>query len=345
MDLFSKYPLTAGRIAKTAGIAVVSVMVLVLVGSLVGSAVRPGAMRDRMARLGVTQEAAYGGVAGAPAAYPMADYDAVTTSLSVRNVLPPVDGGGSVGDAAEEYEVVSYSARIETGDVARDCAVVAGLKKDADVIFEEASEYDRGCSYAFKVKKSRVADVLAVLNSLDPRDLSENTRTIKRQLDDFTSELDILEKKEDSINATLESALRSYEDITVLATRTQDVESLTRIIESKIQIIERLTQERLRVSEQLDRLSRAKAEQLDRLEYATFGVQVSENALIDTEQLKDSWKASVRDFFRTVNEAVQNATVNLLAVLFAALPYVIYFALALVIAKYAWRFAQRVWKA
>jgi hypothetical protein len=224
------------------------------------------------------------------------------------------------------------------------CAEITALKELDYVIFESANEYDKGCNYTFKVAHSNVEEILGVIEALDPNELSESTYTIKRQLDDFTSETEILERKLASINETLESAINAYDEITLLATRTQNAEALAKIIDSKLNIIERLTQERINTTAQLERLLRAKAEQLDRLEYTYFHVNVYENKFVDGEYLKDSWQAAVKNFVRDVNRAVQDVTINLLALLFVLAQYILYFFILLISGKYLWRAVKYIWK-
>src|SRR3989339_375383 len=176
------------------------------------------------------------------------------------------------------------------------------LKPREDVIFENASEYEKNCNYSFKVKRDSVKEILSIIESLDPKELNENTYTIKRLIEDYTSELEILQKKLNSIEETLNNAINAYDDITELATKTRDVENLAKIIDRKIRIIERLTQERININSQLERLNRSKAEQLDRLEYTYFRVYVFENKFIDREDLKDSWKTAMKSFVRDINK-------------------------------------------
>jgi len=108
--------------------------------------------------------------------------------LSIRNVaspsVPPANNTITTGDNAEDFEVTDYSANIETRHLEDTCKQISGLKSRTDVIFENANEYDKGCSYNFKVKHSSVAEILAVIKSLDPKELNENTYTIKRLVDD-----------------------------------------------------------------------------------------------------------------------------------------------------------------
>jgi len=179
---------------------------------------------------------------------------------------------------------------------------------------------------------------------LDPKELNENTYTIKRLVDDYTSEAQILQKKMESIEKTLADAIRAYDDVTQLATRMQNVESLAKIIDSKIGIIERLTQERININAQLERLERAKAEQLDRLDYTYFSVSVLENKFVDGQSLKDSWKIEIKSFVRDINKVFQDITINLVLLLSLILQYVIYLFIILIVAKYGWQLVKYIWK-
>ena len=282
-------------------------------------------------------------------------YGGGSAGLSVRNVAgimpstapyPPIGPGGgySTGTSAEEFEVTEYSALIETQDKENTCTQIADLKSRSYVIFESANEHDRGCDYRFKVEHARVPEILALIKDRDPKDLNENTYTIKNLVDDFTSETEILTTKRDSIDDTLKEAIDAYDEITKLATQNQDAESLTKIIDSKIQLIERLTQERININEQLDRLARAKAEQLDRLAYTYFNVSAYENRYLDGEHVADSWKNAFRATINDINTILQEATLGLIALLFLGAQWILYGLIVLFIAKYVWKWAKHIWK-
>lgn len=303
----------------------------------------------------VAPQAYYGKTSGGEMAAYDYDFAGGSAGLSVRNVAgimpsssayPPIGPGGgySTGTNAEEFEVTEYSASIETQDKEDTCTQIADLKSRSYVIFESANEHDRGCDYRFKVEHSRVPEILATIKGLDPKDLSENTYTIKNLVDDFSSETDILTKKRDSIDDTLKDALAAYDEITDVATANQDAESLAKIIDSKIQLIERLTQERININEQLDRLARAKAEQLDRLAYTYFNVSAYENRYLDGEHVADSWKNALRATINDVNTILQEATLGLIALLFLAAQWILYGLIVLFIAKYVWTWARQIWK-
>ena len=80
-----------------------------------------------------------------------------------------------------------------------------------------------------------------------------------------------------------------------------------------------------------------------RLDYTYFTVNVYENKYIDGQTLKDSWKMAVKNFFYNTNRALQDATIGLIAVLLAAIPYLIYAVLVVLAAKYGWRWLKKVW--
>ena len=349
MHLLREVEWTPWNIVKAVAIAVVVILFASFVFSFVKNSFNamPFGMSGKPMMI-AQEEAYYGGD------YDMAaSYGVGAPSLSARNAAgiapsiapyPPMpDGNYSSGSTAEEYEVTEYSASYETQSKETTCGALSGLKSYSYVIFESANDHDRGCDYRFKVEHSRVKDVLAFLRDLGPKDLNENTYTIKNQVDDFTSETEVLENKRRAIDTTLEEAIAAYDEITALATNNQDAESLARIIDSKIQLIERLTQQKIEINTQLDRLARAKAEQLDRLAYTYFNVSAYENRYVDGEHLKDSWKDAVRATIGDVNNALQATTLGLIALLFLAIQWIVYALIVLFLAKHAWYWVRRIW--
>jgi len=339
------------NILKVLGLVLAAIIVIVLAFRLIGSSFNALFPKTSTSISNMMRQSApamdsseiYYGKGGV-------SYDASgsTASLSMRNVaapsIAPAPDGATVGDSAEEFEVTEYSANIETRHLEDTCNKVVALKTREDVIFENANQYERGCNYTFKVKHKSVAEILAIVKALDPKELNENTYTIKRQVDDYTSEVDILQKKMASIEKTLADAIKAYEEVTKLAIRTQSVESLAKIIDSKVNIIERMTQERININAQLERLERAKAEQLDRLDYTYFSVNILEDKFVDGQNLKDSWKTAIKTFVRDVNKVAQDITINLVTLLLTIAQYVIYFLIVLFVAKYGWQLAKYIWR-
>lgn len=258
--------------------------------------------------------------------------------------LPPMDPVFSPGADAEDFEVTSYAAEYETRELSRVCTTIADLKALEYVIFETSNERDHRCDYSFKVTNERTDEVVTVLVNLDPKELNENTHTIKRSIEATISERAILQEKLAQIDETLSGAISSYDELGALATSTRDVESLTKIVDAKIRLIDRLSQSRLSVSAQLNRIVKAQADQNDRLQFTFFQVSVVENVFVDGEQLGDAWKAATRAFVRDANDVLLNVSINLVIFLLVVLQYLLYLFLLLIIAKYAWVAGRYLWK-
>jgi hypothetical protein len=330
-------------VLKIVGMALGALVLFVVAVSLIGSITRTldlSRLRGSVSSVSPGQGFGYG-----EADSYKSSGDIGSVGLSMRNVIaPPGEPQPSVGNNAEDFEVTNYSGTIETRELDKTCSEIQQWKESSYVIFENASKFKHGCAYSFKVEKAHADELVEKIQALHPKELTLNTHTIKRLVDDYTSEEDILKKKKASIEQTLEDALRGYADITSLATRTANAETLASVIESKLRTLERLTQERISVNEQLDRLGRSKAEQLDRLAYTVFVLNVQENKYVDGEALKDSWKFAVREFVQEMNTVAQDVSIRLLTLLAISLQYALYFFLALVFVKYGWKWAKAIWR-
>lgn len=361
MDFLKNLPFSPTQALKVSGVLLLGVIVLSVVFKTLGPVFGPMPFgRDGMAVSQVAPTMGGWGMGGGgydgDAKYDYAEEAAYNTApggptLSMRNALsavpsvsPMMPQPGSTGDGAEDYEVTDYSVSIETRDRDDTCAGIAKLKEYSYVIFENANEYDRGCNYSFKVERDRAGEILAhIEENFDPREISENTYTIQEQVKDFTSQEDILKKKLATIESTLDSAIVAYDEITELASRTNDAESLARVITSKINTIERLTQERINVSAQLEELGRAKERALDGLTYTRFSVGVYERKYVDFQDLKDSWKRAIAATVNDVNEAIQATTLGLIAFLFLIGQWLLYIIILAFVGKYVWKFAKNLW--
>lgn len=344
MELWKKLKSLGGL--KIAGIIIAGLIVLIVLSSII-----------KMAVIWQTRNAMVGNEFTSFSGYEMADSTAGESaainlgarqpSLSSRNVVGkamPTNNTKTAGANAEAYEVTEYNATIMARQLADTCQKVAELKALDYVIFESANNYRQSCNYTFKVKKANTEEILVIIKGLKPRDLNENVYTIKNTVDDFTSEIEILRNKKTSIDETLGKAIISYDEVAVLATNTKDVESLAKIIDSKLNLISRLADERLKISSELERLARVKAEQLDRLEYTRFQINVYENKFIDGQKIKDSWQAAIKNFVQNINETIQAISVNLLTLILVVIPYVLYFIIILIIVKNGWKAVKYLWQ-
>lgn len=261
-------------------------------------------------------------------------------------IIAPVPPQPTVpaGDNAEDYDVTTYSANIETPALKDSCGKIAALKSRKDIIFQSSDENDRACNYTFKATKASTQEVLDLLKGMDPKILNQNVYTIKQVLENYASQEDILKQKEAAVQDTLKSATADYDALAQLARSAKDTESLTKIMNSKIDLIQRLTSESISNNAQLEQLSRAKAEQADQLVYTNFNVSITENTYFNGRDLKDSWDNAVKATLAQLNGILQGLTLGLVAGVLLVIQYGVYAVLLLFVAKYGWRFAKKVWR-
>ena len=264
------------------------------------------------------------------------------SSSKMSEQFAPDAAGGASGNS-EEYEMTEYSSYIETNDAKTACANLASLKTRADVVFENLNDFDKGCNYRFKVDQVSTKEIISIIWLMKPQYLNENVYTIKGQIDDYSNDLDILNKKLIAIDETMANAEKAYDDVAKLATNVKDIDSLTKIIDSKITMIERLAQERIDIKLQMDRIYEAKATQLDHLKYNYFNVNIQENKYIDIKAMHNSWKQSIREFITDLNGSIQDFTLGLVMVTIKILQYAIYLAIIFVIIKFAWKYGKKYW--
>lgn len=331
LDLLSKVEWTPLNLLKAAALLLLGVFVFAIVMRLLA----PGIQNMQGGGVFMNKDAAM--MEPAMMGYP----DEV--SLSARNIAPAPYPGWTSGEDAEQFEVTDYSISIETGNRDDTCTEVAKLKELDYVVFETADEYDTACSYRFKVEREQVEAVLARIETFDPKYVSQNTRTIKEEIDDYTSQADILKEKLDAIDETLKSATKAYDDITTLATRALDADALARIIDSRINTIQRLTMERVQAAAELERVARAKSQALDRVSYSYFTVDIYELKFVDGTALSDSWKFAIQSFVFEVNLIVQEATIGLITFTISVLKYVLYLLVLLGVALLSWRIGRALW--
>ncbi len=256
--------------------------------------------------------------------------------------------GYSTGGSAENYEAVSYNAQIKTRNIEQVCDNVESWKPLDYVVFENARRHDDWCRYRFKVEREHVNGVVTAVKALDPDEFSATTESMKKQLVRYDGQLSILLRKQDILESTLKDATNAYDQLVTLATRVEDVESLTKIINSKLGAIERLTKERVTLSQQIDSLARQSAELSDRVEYVYFSISVDRYVIFDISSIKDSWVYQVRSFVHDINETVQSLTIGLVSMLAKLLLTLTYVAIIgyviLFVLRYAWYFSKSFWK-
>ncbi|HCC04807.1 TPA: hypothetical protein DEP58_00695 [Patescibacteria group bacterium] len=287
---------------------------------------------------GIAEMAPYAPVPSSAPSYKSYDGD-----MSEEQATEP-----SVGADAESYESLSYYGSFKEGNLDGVCDSIESWKPLAYVVFEKAVRNDLYCNYQFKVERAHVASMVTEIENLNPEEFSAATETIKKQVVEYEGQLDILLRKQELLEIALTDAVAAYDDLRTLATAVEDVESLTKIIDSKLNTIERLTRERVNLSQQIDAIARQRAELADMIDYVYFSLRVEKYQMVDIASLKDSWVHNIRSSIANLNTTLQDLTLGVLVLLLGLVQLIIYagiiLVVVLVVAKFAWHHVRRFWE-
>lgn len=338
---FKNFDWSFKSIAKIIGLALAGILVIVILFSLISLGFKTigGIGMNNVYYDDFSSKGGYGMTESAM------DMSSVPRSLNQKIIMPPEpETDYTSGDTSEDFEIREHNATIRTYQLNDTCSQIASLKKIDYVIFENANEDKKSCYYSFKVKRENESEILGIVKALNPENFNTNIQTIKKIIDDYDTELDILTKKLKSIEDTLEQAQKAYDELQQLATEAKDIESLAKIIDNKLNLIDRLSQQRIDTRLEIDRYNKAKGEQLDRLQYVYFDVNIYEDLIIDFEQIKQIWKNEIQNFFRNINEMLQNISINLVEYILRFVIVTIYFLISLGLIKMVWIVTKRIWK-
>ncbi len=266
-------------------------------------------------------------------------------AISTKGILLPVSGvGGVVGRDAENFEVQSYFASYRTNDKTKICGRVFELKADLEIIFESANESDRSCNYRFEVPNEQADEVLQILEDLKPEDISKSVYTIQRAVEGVEDRLEVLKKRLQQTEETLLEAQTSYDELTTLAKNRGDVESLTKLIDLKINTIERLAREKLNINEEIEQVQRSRLDLLRQIAYTEFSVNVREERFVDWQQIANDWKQEIRNLVSNINQLTQFVSVKLISFVLYSAASLLYLAIAFGFLKLVWVIGKKVWK-
>lgn len=244
----------------------------------------------------------------------------------------------------QTYEARQYAATVKTGEYSRVCDTIESWKPRADVMFEQVTRGETSASYRFKVTQGSADALLAELQRLNPSDLTEQTEVVKKQLLVYTSELDVLQKREALLVETLDTVNSTYDELVALSKGANDVKTLANVIDDKLRYMQQLANQRIEVSRQIDAIAQRKAELMDRIEYVTFSITVQKYQILDTDRMKDSWVQALRVLATNANDTLQALTIGFLTFMLLLIKVAFFGFVVLVLVKYGWDIVVRFWK-
>jgi len=339
---FKSFDWSFRSIAKVLGVFVLGALALGIVGAILSFV-----FRTVVSPIAQNFGIGGGGYYSEMAMMDMDDgYAMKTLSASSRNILPPMPGEGSeiIDLTAEDYEVKSYSASFAPRDKTEICGTIFDLKSDREIVFSNSNESDSRCNFTFEVPNARADEIVTILESLDPENLSSSIYTIQKSVEGTSDQLDILGQKLAQTESTLADATKAYEELMTLATNSRDVENLTQLIRLKIEAIEQLAQTRISTNQQIQQVRNSRAEQLHQIANTTFNVSVYEQKFIDWKIIANDWKNEVRNFVNNLTDLTQFVSIKLVNFVLYSAAAILYLAIVFGFLKIIWLVGKKVWK-
>jgi hypothetical protein len=245
---------------------------------------------------------------------------------------------------AEDFELTSYQAQVESRDVESDCQTIQNLKSDEAIIFISANTAKDSCSFSFKTEKTKEQSAVSVIKALNPKSFTQNVATIEDRLTSYDRRKEILEHELTVLQKILDDAITSYEALSKLAITTGSVTNLRQAIYDKVDIIERLTQKKLTIEQELRQLGDSTSSSKEEIQYVQFSVSVYKNTFVDKEALASSWKYEIKQFISEMNKSLQTVTIGLVTFIFTLGTYILYLLIIVVIVKYLKRVLVYIWR-
>ena len=244
---------------------------------------------------------------------------------------------------AEDFEIKEHSATIRSSNVSWDCSKFLKLKERDDVIVETSNVSEENCNFSFKIVKEKWMEIVDFIKEFKPYYFNTHIYSIQQSIKNLVSELSILEKKLKSTETTLLNAQTSYDELIILAKNKNDIESLTKLIDWKLNLINRLTRERQGINIQIVKIKKSQAEQLDRLKYTFFNVNIYEDKIVNFKQIKESWKNELKQLVNSFNDVLQWVSINVVSYCIKFIEFVVYFFISLIFLKFLWFIVKKIW--
>lgn len=244
---------------------------------------------------------------------------------------------------AEDFEIKQHSATIRSSNVSKDCWEFLQLKSRKDIIVERSNVSQERCDFSFKINKEKSQEIVDFIKNFKPYYFNTNIYSIQQSVENLVSELSILEKKLKSTETTLLDAQSSYDELIILAKKKNDIESLTKLIDWKLKLINKLTQERQNINIRIIRIKKSQADQLDRLKYTFFNVNIYEDKIVNMKNIKESWNNKLKNLVNDLNKTLQWVSINLISYFMKFIEFAIYLFISLFFLKFLWFFIKKIW--
>ncbi len=301
--------------------------------------VRSGGSLSNVPRM--ASEVSYDSAAGYPntSVDALGDYE-IEESLNVTSKST----SQSAVSGAEDYEAVSYSAKIKNKEIENICDTIESWKPLGYVVFESTARNDNHCSYSFKVERLQAEAIAEEVKTLDPYDFTANIQTQKRQVLYYEGRLDILLQQQEMYKEYIANINEEYDRAIASAVDAQNSNALATLLRNRQEIVEQIDNQRISLANQLQNLAQSSGDVEDSIDYVSFSVVVYKYQIFNFQGIKDSWVSALGNLVNNINSTLQDLTVGVLNLFLGIFLVFVYGAIIIFTVVFAARLAAEIVK-
>lgn len=254
----------------------------------------------------------------------------------------PTNGGYTAN--LERYETTDYQVSGRIKDFASFCDTLETLKADDRYDFRTLQSSLNNCRATFYTEERYADEVLSQLQQNEGVQTSRVTQSVTRHREQIQSRSNIIQQQLNSVTNTLVAAEQAYDEIAGFAREERDTETYSEAITEKLRQVDQLTQRKISLTSQLDTLAQQAADLNERLGVVQIDVNVSRSYTLNPDKAARQWEQAWEMLTDTWTNFGIWLTVYLGIFLLFVAQWSLYLIILLVLARFGYKLARRIWK-
>jgi len=259
-------------------------------------------------------------------------------------IPPTVPTTGGYTQNLEQYETTDYqvSGRVKAFELF--CDNLETLKADDRYDFRTLQSSLNNCRATFFTEERYAADVLTQFQQNEGVQTSRMTESVTRHREQIQSRSNIIQQQLNSVTSTLIEAEQAYNEIAAFARAERDTETYSEAITEKLRQVDQLTQRKISLTSQLDALAQQAADLNERIGVVQISVNVSRSYTLNPDKVAREWEQAWELLTDTWTNFGIWLTVYLGIFLLFVAQWSLYVIILLVLARFGYKLARRIWK-
>jgi len=159
---------------------------------------------------------------------------------------------------ATEFEIKKYEIKYSTNETAKLQQEIETLRSKDYLFFDKYDKSKSRSFYIIKVDKDHADEILNFFKSLKPKDIHLYVENIKKSIESSIDKEKLLKDKLTKLEKILSDANKQYSALSILAKKQNNIDSLTKLIDLKVNTLDRLTKEKSTILTQINTISKSK---------------------------------------------------------------------------------------